>query len=278
MASVVYGSWLVVSEYFLWKHSGELERQVQTEQITDPDAIWAKWTELSKGNPSSLLLHGSRRVVKQKFLAEADHVIATYRDSDSLPVYEKDWERARTMLARALAVDPDDSVRGKLRLVEGHIARINGGAHSSLAELNLAVDKFNSAQQLMPKSPDPELGLARVYVYGLKDIDRAYQALQQAEQRGYHLRNRERVQLRRWLPRTRRPAVVGFAKCAWIATGEGSDPARRRRLQSRAGPVSGRGALRQCQRWHRTCREEPGEREFPAAQLEQALPPGVTEE
>jgi tetratricopeptide (TPR) repeat protein len=195
MASVVYGSWLVVSEYFLWKHSQELERQVQTEQISDPDAIWGKWTELSKGNPSSLLLHGSRKVVKQKFLAEADHVITTYRDSDSLPVYEKDWERARTMLARALAVDPDDSVRGKLRLVEGHLARINGGAHSSLAELNLAVDKFNSAQQLMPKSPDPELGLARVYVYGLKDIDRAYQALQQAEKRGYHLRNRERLQL-----------------------------------------------------------------------------------
>jgi tetratricopeptide (TPR) repeat protein len=195
MASVVYGSWLVVSEYFLWKHSGELERQVETEQITDPDAIWDKWTELSKGNPSSLMLHGSRKVVKQKFLAEADHVITTYRDSDSLPVYEKDWERARTMLARALAVDPDDSTRGKLRLVEGHLARINGGAHGSLAQLNLAVDKFTAAQQLMPKSPDPELGLARVYVYGLKDIDRAYQALQQAENRGYRLRNREKVQL-----------------------------------------------------------------------------------
>ena len=195
MASVVYGSWLVVSEYFLWKHSLDLERQVQTEQITDPDTIWARWTELSKGNPSSWLLHGSRKVVKQKFLAEADHVITTYRDSDSLPVYEKDWERARTMLARALAVDPDDSVRGKLRLVEGHLARINGGAHSSLAELNLAVDKFNAAEQLMPKSPDPELGLARVYVYGLKDIDRAYQAMQQAEKRGYQLRNRERAQL-----------------------------------------------------------------------------------
>jgi serine/threonine protein kinase len=195
MASVVYGSWLVVSEYFLWKNSQELERQVQTEQISDPDAIWARWTELSKGNPSSILLHGARKVVKQKFLAEADRVITTYRDSDSLQVYEKDWERARTMLARALAVDPDDSVRGKLRLVEGHLARINGGAHSSVAELNVAVDKFNAAQQLMPKSPDPELGLARVYVYGLKDIDRAYQAMQQAEKRGYQLRNRERAQL-----------------------------------------------------------------------------------
>ena len=195
LASVAYLSWWVVSDYLLWDHSQELGRQVETEQISDPDAIWAKWVELSKGNPTSWLLHGSRKAVKQKFVAEADHVISTYRDSDSLPVYEKDWERARTMLARALAVDPDDSVRGKLRLVEGHIARINGGAHSSLADLNLAVDKFTSAQQLMPKSPDPELGLARVYVYGLKDIDRAYQAMQQAEKRGYKLRNREKLQL-----------------------------------------------------------------------------------
>jgi eukaryotic-like serine/threonine-protein kinase len=195
LGSLLYGSWWVISEYLLWKHSQDLERQVETEQISNPEAIWARWVELSKGNPSSWLLHSSRKTVKQKFVAEADQVISTYRDSDSLPVYEKDWERARTMLARALAVDPDDSVRGKLRLVEGHIARINGGAHSSLAELNLAVDKFNAAQQLMPRSPDPELGLARVYVYGLKDIDRAYQAMQQAQKRGYQLRNREKLQL-----------------------------------------------------------------------------------
>jgi hypothetical protein len=32
-------------------------------------------------------------------------------------------------------------------------------------------------------------------VYGLKDIDRAYQALQQAEQRGFALGNREKAQL-----------------------------------------------------------------------------------
>ena len=90
-------SWLVVSEYFLWQHGQQLERDVETEQITDPDQIWAKWTELSKGNPSSLLLGGAREQVKQKFIAAADQVIATYRDNDSQPVYEKDWERARTM-------------------------------------------------------------------------------------------------------------------------------------------------------------------------------------
>jgi len=195
VASVMYGAWLVVSEYNLWEHGQQLQRDVETEQITDPDQIWAKWTELSKGNPSSLLLGGTRKQVKQKFIAAADQVIATYRTSDSQPIYEKDWERARTMAARALAVDPDDVTRGKLRLAEGHLARINGTVHSDLPQLNRAVEKFSQAQQLMPKSPDPELGLARVYVYGLKDIDRDYQALQQAQKLGYPLGNRERAQL-----------------------------------------------------------------------------------
>jgi serine/threonine-protein kinase len=193
-ASLLYGVASAVSEYFLWKHGQQLERDIQTEQLTDPERIWAKWTELSKGNPSSLLLHGPRKLVKQKFLEAADHVIANYR-SESQTVYEKDWERARTLAARALAVDPDDAARGRLRLAEGHIARINGTAHNSSSDLNLALEKFGEAQRLMPKSADPQLGLARVYVYGLKDVDRAYQAFEQAAKLGYPLGNREKLQL-----------------------------------------------------------------------------------
>jgi hypothetical protein len=80
------------------------------------------------------------------------------------------------MAAHALAVDPEDNVRGKLRICEGHLARINGTSHRSAQELSQAVEKFDEAQRLLPKSPDPELGLARVYVYGLKDIDKGYEA------------------------------------------------------------------------------------------------------
>jgi tetratricopeptide (TPR) repeat protein len=134
-------------------------------------------------------------VVKQKFVAAADHVIDTYRTNESQPVFEKDWERARTMAGRALAVDPEDHIRGKLRICEGHLARINGSSHRSAQELAVAVEKFDEAQRLLPASPDPELGLARVYVYGLKDIDKGYAALQQAQQRGYPLGNREKVLL-----------------------------------------------------------------------------------
>ena len=195
LAGVLYGGWVLASNYLLYQHGQQLAREVEAEQITDLDQIWSRWTELSKGNASSLLLHGPRKVVKQKFVAAVDHVIDTYRNNESQLIYEKDWEGARTMASRALAVDPEDSVRGKLRLSEGHLARINGTSHRSAQELNLAVEKFDEAQKLLPKSPDPELGLARVYVYGLKDIDKGYEALQEAQKRGYQLGNREKLLL-----------------------------------------------------------------------------------
>jgi tetratricopeptide (TPR) repeat protein len=195
LAGVLYSAWVLTSNYLLYQHGQQLAREIEAEQLTDLDRIWARWTELSRDNASSFLLHGPRKVVKQKFVAAADHVIDTYRNNESQLVYEKEWERARTMAARALAVDPEDSVRGKLRLCEGHLARINGTSHRSAQELSVAVEKFDEAQKLLPKSPDPELGLARVYVYGLKDMDKGYEALQQAQKRGYALGNREKLLL-----------------------------------------------------------------------------------
>ena len=195
VACVVWGISSLVGDYLLYRHGQELSREIQAEQLTDPTEIWNKWTELSKDHPSSLLLRGPRNLVKQKLVAAADHVIDTYRNSEGQQVYEKDWERARTMAAHALAVEPDNSVRGKVRLSEGHISRINGGSHRSPQELNAAVEQFTEAQRLMPASPDPQLGLARLYVYGLRDIDKAYQALEEAQKRGYQLANRDKSQL-----------------------------------------------------------------------------------
>jgi tetratricopeptide (TPR) repeat protein len=121
-------------------------------------------------------------------------VIAAYRKADGQPIYEKDWERARNALARALAMDPDDQVRGKLRLAEGQVTRINGAAHHDAKQLETAVDDFNQADRLLPHSPDPQLGLARAY-YNLKDIDKTSAALEEAERRGYQLANRDKLVL-----------------------------------------------------------------------------------
>jgi len=187
----LYGSG---SGYMLYHRGQELQHDIQTEQLTDPDAIWNRWSELSNGHPSSLLLSGARQEVKKHLVEAADHVIESYRN-DSDVVNEAAWQTAHERLAHALSLDPDESVRGKLRLIEGHIARINGMAHNDPALLNEAVSKFEGADRLMPGSPDPQLGLARVYVYGLKDIDKADQALETAQKRGFTWGSREKDQL-----------------------------------------------------------------------------------
>jgi tetratricopeptide (TPR) repeat protein len=193
LALTLFLVWVAISDVMLVRRGERLERELASEQVTDVNDIWNRWTELSAGNPSSWLLSGPRKAVKQKLVAAADHVIDGYRNSDV--VYENGWKGARDDLAHALAMEPDDTVRGKLRIAEGHLARINGTTHRSPAELNEAVEKFTEAEKLLPRSPDPELGLARVYVYGLKDIDRADQALQDAEKRGYTLASRDKSQL-----------------------------------------------------------------------------------
>jgi hypothetical protein len=43
--------------------------------------------------------------------------------------------------------------------------------------------------------PDPFLGLARTFIYGLEDIDRAADAMRQAQKSGYSTGDRETAQL-----------------------------------------------------------------------------------
>ena len=194
VAAILYGGWELFANYLMYQHGQQLKRDIQAEQVTDPDRIWDRWTELSKRNPSSLLLYLPRKTVKGTLVDTADRVIDAYRKADGQPIYEKDWERARNALARALAMDPDDQVRGKLRLAEGHVTRINGAAHHDAKQLQTAVDDFSQADRLLPHSPDPQLGLARAY-YNLKDIDKTSAALEEAERRGYQLANRDKLQL-----------------------------------------------------------------------------------
>ena len=194
--ALAYIVFVLTSGVVRWRRGQQLDRDINAEVLTDPEAIWSRWAEISQGDPQALALFSPRRSVKKRLVAAADRVIGTYRNSDSQPVYENDWKRARLDLARALEIDPgDETVRGELRLCEGQIDRINGVSHHNPALLNEAVQKFEEAQQALPRSPDPELGLAGVYVYGLKDIDKAYDALQEAERRGYKLGNRQKAQL-----------------------------------------------------------------------------------
>lgn len=132
----------------------------------------------------------------------AERVMSNYRTPQPT-VREKQWETARNALAKAVAVSPrDKSLRASFRYTQGHLDRINGEAAKGRGEkpqaqehFTDAVVAFREAVTLRPDWPDPFLGLARTFIYGLEDVDRGADALAQAEKYGHHPGERETIQL-----------------------------------------------------------------------------------
>ena len=191
-AAFLFFAWQSLTSYVLYRKGQELENAIATEQVTDPGEIWNRWADLSRDGASSFYLRGVRNAVEQKQVDAANRVIASYRNTGA--VYENGWKGAREELMHALLLDTGDAVRGRLRLVEGHIARVTGETRHRQSDIDDAMDKFTEAGRLLPSSPDPPLAEARLEIQDLKDLDRAYTALEQAEKHGYS-GSRERQQL-----------------------------------------------------------------------------------
>jgi tetratricopeptide (TPR) repeat protein len=184
------------NEYSAANQAAELKRELQTEKLTDMNQAWERYETIAKRSYLPSLLSGSRDAIKQKMIESADRVITEYRDSDVPNVTEPDWQRARTTLARALEIAPDDkNIRGKLYLCDGQILRIRSSARNQSKLLSDARADFEQARDLLPKSPDPYLGLARLYIYGLHDVEKGEEALKGAERHGHPPGKREKAQL-----------------------------------------------------------------------------------
>jgi hypothetical protein len=87
-------------------------------------------------------------------------------------------------------------VRGKLALAKGYTLLTglmsNPAPNSEAARTRMAaLDQFVQASLGMPRSPDPHLALARIYVYSLPDSDKALAEFRRAEALGYRLQPRE---------------------------------------------------------------------------------------
>jgi len=182
--------------------AAKVAESVQTRELEQLGPSWDRYDDLSHQAYLHFATRGLRRSLTQRSAVLADRVIANYRTS--LPtVREAQWQAARGALARAVSAAPDDrQLRAALRYCEGHLHRINGEAKRSrrkIAEaerdLTEAVAAFREAAELRPGWPDPFLGLARTFIYGLQDLDRGADALRQAERNGYTPGERETVQL-----------------------------------------------------------------------------------
>jgi tRNA A-37 threonylcarbamoyl transferase component Bud32 len=126
-------------------------------------------------------------------LVEAgDNILDAYRTSSDTKLSDFDWSRARLCLRHALEIDPSDTkVKGKLAIVEGYSNMVQ---YPRPPRASLSIDSFRQAASYLPKSPDPHLGLARLYVYAFRNIGEALPEFQQAERLGYQLGPREQTE------------------------------------------------------------------------------------
>jgi hypothetical protein len=191
-----------MNEAYVWGQSRGLTDTMPMQDFAGLDQVWSEYRNLRNRSYLGIGTRHLGRTLQRQALVLAERVTANYR-TPTPSVREAQWKAAATALERALTVAPNDAVvRGTLRYAQGHLHRINGEASRSRRQTAVAqrqfadaVAAFREAARLRDTWPDPFLGLARTFIYGLEDIDRGADAMAQAEKLGYPLGPRETAQL-----------------------------------------------------------------------------------
>jgi serine/threonine protein kinase len=169
-----------------------LTRQLQAnrdyahEDVQAIEKDWKLYQELEKKNkflgrfsPVNSLTAPLRR----NLLAAADSIIDGFRNSSDARLGDFDWAKTSLCLRYALDLDWSDiEARSKLALCTGYL---NLQQYPTLPRAALSIDPFRQAESYTPRSPDPHLALARVYVYAYHNVAQAAAELHQAERLGY---------------------------------------------------------------------------------------------
>jgi hypothetical protein len=136
------------------------------------------------------------RRLRDHLVALAQTVIEDYRREEPT-LGAAEWKQAQSALQWAFELQgPDRELLARLRTCEAHVIRLSARGQSQAAAritYRRAVDRFRDAAALDDRSPDPYLGISRVAVYGLDDLDQAAEAIKAAEARGYVSGKRERA-------------------------------------------------------------------------------------
>lgn len=193
---------LVSNELAVGFRASRLAATAATRDLESMDDVWSAYDALSHRSYLRLGVLGVESTMASRVRTLSEQVIANYRST--LPtVRERQWRIAQKNLQQALVLAPRDvRLRASLRYCEGHLHRIDGEAEklrhrTAVANQHFteAVSAFREAAELRRDWPDPFLGLARTFIYGLEDIDRAADALKQAQKLGYTMGDRDTAQL-----------------------------------------------------------------------------------
>jgi Protein kinase domain len=193
---------LVVNEVAIGFSARRAAAGAMTRDLDGLSDAWTDYAGLSRHSYLRVGISGLERALSSRSQELAEQVIANYRGTTPT-VRERQWKLAQRNLQQALRIAPGNAtLRAALRYCEGHLHRIDGEAekarHRTAAanqQFADAVTAFREAAELRREWPDPFLGLARTFIYGLDDIDRGAEAMRQAQRWGYTPGDRETVQL-----------------------------------------------------------------------------------
>ena len=193
---------LAVNEIAIGFRANRVAAAAETRDLEALDDIWVQYDSLSRRSYLRMGVANLEQSLPARVNSLAAQVIANYRGPVPT-VRERQWQAARANLQRALVLAPESrALKAALRYCEGHLHRINGEAEkvrrrtaAARQEFTESVSAFREAAEIRRDWPDPFLGLARVFIYGLDDIDRAADALAQAQKLGYTPGDREHAQL-----------------------------------------------------------------------------------
>jgi hypothetical protein len=184
------GAWIASARF---RHGlDELEGRTLAERRQEYENI-RRWGTFDIGLRSLVDLP-----LRGRLVALADAVIADYRRDDPA-MSSTDWRQANEALKWALTLSPGDpAILARQRMCEGHLARIAAraqrrGTDAARQGYLASIAQFEEAARLDAKSFDPYLGISSVQSYGLNEIDRAAEAIEEAERRGYVPGRRERA-------------------------------------------------------------------------------------
>ena len=180
----------------MWRDARQLAHDLDSEKQQNLDAAWQQYTKLASRSHVPFILWSAESAMRNALMSNADRTISKYDEPDSPAVMESEWVHAHNEVARALELAPNDkTIHGKLRLIDGHLARIRGNARHDSRLIEEARQDFQDAANYMKKSPEPWVGLARLYIYSLHDMDHAEAAFKEAGRRGHDISKRETAQL-----------------------------------------------------------------------------------
>ncbi len=186
--------------YRFWRESGPL-RGTQDYARSSVAAINSNWDLFQRIQKQNAFLgdHSPAArlgpALRSALLQAADEIIERYRGSSDPAIRDFDWPKAAVCLDHALEMDRSDRAsQGKLALANGYINLIRAGDEPSdtrAASTQAAMQNFQEAVVLTPRSPDPHVGLARIYVYTLRNVGKAVAELHEAAELSFQAGPRE---------------------------------------------------------------------------------------